>query len=182
MSNIFDPIDGEPIRDIWAAHLNAQKSRSAAAQSRAQAEATINAIRINGEKLDHISSLLEHQITIQEEEAARIKSLPNCPYCGHKLAGRLFTVCGNCTKTIHWLFGILPYRDGYHDETYNLLQNIIIKAFSEANDLVIQEEIDDKRREEERRRKAESDFRVNITIAIVCVAVVVVLFLISPRN
>ena len=112
MSNIFDPIDGEPLRDFLG---QLQNANARAAQQRSQ--------QATNSKLDQIAFLLAQQ----QAEQARQLALPPCPYCHGKLEGTP-ELCRHCRSNLSWVEGY-PCKPGMErelkkkiDETRRLLE------------------------------------------------------------
>lgn len=129
MSNIFDPIDGEPLRDFLG---QLQNANARSAQQRSQ--------QATNSKLDHIAFLLAQQ----QAEQARQLALPPCPYCYGKLEGTP-ELCRHCRSNLSWVEGY-PCKPGTErelkkkidetrrliDETQRLLEEEETKAKKEA--------------------------------------------------
>jgi hypothetical protein len=112
MSNIFDPIDGEPLRDFLG---QLQNANARSAQQRSQ--------QATNSKLDQIAFLLAQQ----QAEQARQLALPPCPYCHGKLEGTP-ELCRHCRSNLSWVEGY-PCKPGMErelkkkiDETRRLLE------------------------------------------------------------
>ena len=112
MSNLFDPIDGEPLRDFLG---QLQNANARSAQQRSQ--------QATNSKLDHIAFLLAQQ----QAEQARQLALPPCPYCHGKLEGTP-ELCRHCRSNLSWVEGY-PCKPGMErelkkqiDETRRLLE------------------------------------------------------------
>jgi hypothetical protein len=112
MPNIFDPIDGEPLRDFLG---QLQNANARAAQQRSQ--------QATNSKLDQIAFLLAQQ----QAEQARQLALPPCPYCHGKLEGTP-ELCRHCRSNLSWVEGY-PCKPGMErelkkkiDETRRLLE------------------------------------------------------------
>lgn len=130
MSNLFDPIDGEPLRDFLG---QLQNANARSAQQRSQ--------QATNSKLDHIAFLLAQQ----QAEQARQLALPPCPYCYGKLEGTP-ELCRHCRSNLSWVEGY-PCKPGMErelkkkiDETRRLLEEeetkkeARIKAECDANE------------------------------------------------
>ena len=122
MSNIFDPIDGEPLRDFLG---QLQNANARSAQQRSQ--------QATNSKLDHIAFLLAQQ----QAEQARQLALPPCPYCHGKLEGTP-ELCRHCRSNLSWVEGY-PCKPGMERElkkkiyeTRRLLDEEITKAIKEV--------------------------------------------------
>jgi len=112
MPNIFDPIDGEPLRDFLG---QLQNANARSAQQRSQ--------QATNSKLDQIAFLLAQQ----QAEQARQLALPPCPYCYGKLEGTP-ELCRHCRSNLSWVEGY-PCKPGTErelkkkiDETRRLLE------------------------------------------------------------
>jgi hypothetical protein len=112
MPNIFDPIDGEPLRDFLG---QLQNANARSAQQRSQ--------QATNSKLDQIAFLLAQQ----QAEQARQLALPPCPYCHGKLEGTP-ELCRHCRSNLSWVEGY-PCKPGMErelkkkiDETRRLLE------------------------------------------------------------
>ena len=99
MSNIFDPIDGEPLRDFLG---QLQNANARSAQQRSQ--------QATNSKLDQIAFLLAQQ----QAEQARQVALPPCPYCYGKLEGTP-ELCRHCRSNLSWVEGY-PCKPGTERE------------------------------------------------------------------
>ena len=99
MSNIFDPIDGEPLRDFLG---QLQNANARSAQQRSQ--------QATNSKLDQIAFLLAQQ----QAEQARQLALPPCPYCHGKLEGTP-ELCRHCRSNLSWVEGY-PCKPGMERE------------------------------------------------------------------
>ena len=99
MSNLFDPIDGEPLRDFLG---QLQNANARSAQQRSQ--------QATNSKLDHIAFLLAQQ----QAEQARQLALPPCPYCHGKLEGTP-ELCRHCRSNLSWVEGY-PCKPGMERE------------------------------------------------------------------
>jgi len=93
--DFFDPIEGEPLRDLLGALQNANIKSN-------QREANA--------KLGEISSLLSRQ----QAELSRQSNLPPCPYCGGRLEGQ-YEICKHCRSSISWVEGY-PCKPGNEAE------------------------------------------------------------------
>lgn len=93
--DFFDPIEGEPLRDLLGALQNANIKSN-------QREANA--------KLGEISSLLSRQ----QAELSRQSNLPPCPYCGGRLEGH-YEICKHCRSGISWVEGY-PCKPGNEAE------------------------------------------------------------------
>ena len=109
MSNLFDPIDGEPLRDFLG---QLQNANARSAQQRSQ--------QATNSKLDQIAFLLAQQ-------QAQLASLPPCPYCHGRLEGTP-ELCKHCRSNLSWVEGY-PCKPGMErelkkqiDETQRLLE------------------------------------------------------------
>jgi hypothetical protein len=96
MPNIFDPIDGEPLRDFLG---QLQNANARSAQQRSQ--------QATNSKLDQIAFLLAQQ-------QAQLASLPPCPYCHGRLEGTP-ELCKHCRSNLSWVEGY-PCKPGMEIE------------------------------------------------------------------
>ena len=100
--DFYDPVEGEPIRDILG-HL--QNANIKAAQ------------RQTNDKLGEIAALLKQQ----QAEAARIAALLPCPYCGGKIDGQ-YELCRHCKNKLSYVEGI-PCKPGQEQKLKTALRN-----------------------------------------------------------
>ena len=130
MSNIFDPIDGEPLRDFLG---QLQNANARSAQQRSQ--------QATNSKLDHIAFLLAQQ----QAEQARQLALPPCPYCHGKLEGTP-ELCRHCRSNLSWVEGY-PCKPGTEGE--------LKKKIDETRRLLEEERAKEEEAEAEAKVKAE---------------------------
>jgi len=93
--DFFDPVEGEPLRDILG-HLQNANIRQGQQET--------------NQKLHKVASLLEEQ----QAEARRLAVLPSCPFCGGKIDGQ-YELCMHCRSSLSWVDG-LPCKPGQEDD------------------------------------------------------------------
>lgn len=99
--DLFDPVEGEPLRDILG-HLQNANIRQGQVQT--------------NQSLREVASLLQQQ----QAEARRIAALPSCPYCGGKIDGQ-FELCRHCKSSLSYVEG-LPCKPGQEREFADALK------------------------------------------------------------
>lgn len=57
----------------------------------------------NAEEAAKVRELLEQQQEEEQRKAARHAKLPDCPYCGNKLAKVGVKLCGQCREKVAWV-------------------------------------------------------------------------------
>ena len=57
----------------------------------------------NADETEKVRELLEKQQKEQQRKAARHAALPDCPYCGNKLAKVGVKLCGQCREKVAWV-------------------------------------------------------------------------------
>ena len=99
--DLFDPVEGEPLRDILG-HLQNANIRQGQKET--------------NQKLHKVASLLEEQ----QAEARRLAALPSCPYCGGKIDGQ-YELCRHCKSSLSYVEG-LPCKPGQEREFADALK------------------------------------------------------------
>lgn len=94
--DLFDPIEGEPLRDILG-HLQNANLRNSLKNS--QQKLNESQEKTNN-KLDEIASLLKKQ----EEQQRKNQKLPKCPYCGGLIDGT-YDICRHCRSKLGYVGG-----------------------------------------------------------------------------
>lgn len=99
--DLFDPVEGEPLRDILG-HLQNANIRQGQKETY--------------QKLHKVASLLEEQ----QAEARRLAALPSCPFCGGKIDGQ-YELCRHCKSSLSYVEG-LPCKPGQEREFADALK------------------------------------------------------------
>ena len=155
MSNIFDPIDGEPLRDFLG---QLQNANARSAQQRSQ--------QATNSKLDHIAFLLAQQ----QAEQARQLALPPCPYCYGKLEGTP-ELCRHCRSNLSWVEGY-PCKPGTERELKKQIDETR-RLFDETRRLLEEEETKAKE-EKAKAEKAKEEVSIDAAVA---TSILMVLFI-----
>jgi hypothetical protein len=153
MSNIFDPIDGEPLRDFLG---QLQNANARSAQQRSQ--------QATNSKLDHIAFLLAQQ----QAEQARQLALPPCPYCHGKIEGTP-ELCRHCRSNLSWVEGY-PCKPGMERELKKQIDETRRLAEEQAEEEVAEAEAKAQAKAE---KAEEADFGTLITIMVMLSVVIV---------
>jgi hypothetical protein len=153
MSNIFDPIDGEPLRDFLG---QLQNANARSAQQRSQ--------QATNSKLDQIAFLLAQQ----QAEQFRQASLPPCPYCHGKIEGTP-ELCRHCRSNLSWVEGY-PCKPGMERELKKKIDEAQRLAEEQAEEEVAEAEAKAKVKAE---KAEEADFGTLITIMVMLSVVIV---------
>lgn len=155
MSNLFDPIDGEPLRDFLG---QLQNANARSAQQRSQ--------QATNSKLDHIAFLLAQQ----QAEQARQLTLPPCPYCHGKLEGTP-ELCRHCRSNLSWVEGY-PCKPGMERELKKQIDET--RRLLEEEERAKEEVAEAKAKVKVKAEKAEeADFGTLITIMVMLSVVIV---------
>ena len=155
MSNLFDPIDGEPLRDFLG---QLQNANARSAQQRSQ--------QATNSKLDHIAFLLAQQ----QAEQARQLALPPCPYCHGKLEGTP-ELCRHCRSNLSWVEGY-PCKPGMERELKKQIDET--RRLLEEEERAKEEVAEAKAKVKVKAEKAEeADFGTLITIMVMLSVVIV---------
>jgi hypothetical protein len=150
MSNIFDPIDGEPLRDFLG---QLQNANARSAQQRSQ--------QATNSKLDQIAFLLAQQ-------QAQLASLPPCPYCHGRLEGTP-ELCKHCRSNLSWVESY-PCKPGMERELKKQIDEAQRLAEEQAEEEVAEAEAEAKVKAE---KAEEADFGTLITIMVMLSVVIV---------
>ena len=155
MSNLFDPIDGEPLRDFLG---QLQNANARSAQQRSQ--------QATNSKLDQIAFLLAQQ----QAEQARQLALPPCPYCHGKLEGTP-ELCRHCRSNLSWVEGY-PCKPGMERELKKQIDET--RRLLEEEERAKEEVAEAKAKVKVKAEKAEeADFGTLITIMVMLSVVIV---------
>jgi hypothetical protein len=155
MSNLFDPIDGEPLRDFLG---QLQNANARSAQQRSQ--------QATNSKLDQIAFLLAQQ----QAEQARQLALPPCPYCYGKLEGTP-ELCRHCRSNLSWVEGY-PCKPGTERELKKKIDET--RRLIDETQRRLEEEETKAKEEEAKAEKAKEEVSIDAAVA---TSILMVLFI-----